>query len=152
MLARHTPLRSRSRLARRAPVGAAARRRVKAGGVIAKGRQSLPLEAYRALKAYLYERSGGKCERCHSRELLTPEHSISRSAGGSDDKNNVWCACVICHRLKEAPYAKGRLLVYPLGNETFDFMLVKGSKHDYDVLERILYRVTSYGGEWIRTV
>lgn len=119
------------RLGRRA----AARRA--AGGPAVVGRDSLSVAGYALLKGMLWVRADARCERCRSRAgPLDPEHVVPRSAGGADSWANLWVACRYgCHRLKEAPYATGRLLVEPQGDGRFKFLLVRGTKYDYQVVE-----------------
>jgi 5-methylcytosine-specific restriction endonuclease McrA len=53
-----------------------------------------------------------------------PEHAVPRSRGGGDTVDNVWLACRPCHEQKSVPYAKGRLIVTPLGGGRFRFEVV----------------------------
>lgn len=118
---------------RRRQPGLAAAKRRRAGGKQAVGRPSLSLVEYRATKEAVLLRANHRCESCGSDKNLTPDHVKPRSQGGSDDANNLVVLCWSCHRQKEAPYAKGRLLIKPAAPGCFHFTLAIGpSKHDYD--------------------
>ena len=60
------------------------------------GRQNLPPN----MRASLYERSGGSCERCdkgfHARYMHI-HHRLLRSRGGADDATNLVIICPSCH-------------------------------------------------------
>lgn len=124
MIARRKPL-SRQRAgatAKRCPlkrgrsrVGAQARARRAAGGVLAKGRASATREQLRIEREAVKARAQGLCEvRCAN---LTPHpgtdfaHVVARSQGGTDDRYNALWLCRQEHRRMEAAYAKGRLVV-----------------------------------------
>ena len=110
-------------------LGAAARRRIKAGGSLAKGRPSLPLVEWNALKARVFLRAGWRCEHCHRKLHLDPNHVVKRSQGGADTDDGVVALCRSCHDLTDWPYARGRLIVTPLGGGRFRFHTVtKASK------------------------
>lgn len=117
---RRTPMRRGTRR-----VGQAARERVRAGGVLSKGRESATLARWRVLVADLKERCGGRCEMpwCARRGRLEPHHVTKRSQGGPDAPGGVVMLCRDCHRATERPYAKGRLVVTPFGFELFCFAL-----------------------------
>ena len=114
---RSTPLRRRVR------IGQAARRRVKAGGKLAVGRQSADLGSWREIIRQVRGRSGGRCEvvvwelrdsenaywRC-VRRAVDPHHVIPRSKGGADDPWNLMAVCRVCHNWFDLPYEKGRLV------------------------------------------
>ena len=111
-LRRRTPLRRGKPLQRRVPIGAAARRRIRAGGVLAKGRPSATRAGWRALTALVRARSGGRCEfvmdniRCHRRGEQK-HHKRRRSQGGTDTAENLadplgvkWRAVLIATALR----------------------------------------------------
>lgn len=62
----------------------------------------------------IYRRTGGRCHLCYSKLTLKHygrigiagcweiEHSIPRAKGGTDRKNNLYAACVVCNRSKGA--------------------------------------------------
>jgi hypothetical protein len=107
---KRTPLRrGRVRLGQRS------RERVRAGGKLAIGRPSATQAAWRAMVARRLERAHGRCERCGSRRAPQPHHVRKRSQGGADSEDNIVILCGWdCHRLVDAPYRDGRLLVAPL--------------------------------------
>ena len=123
-LSRATPLRrSRRRLGMRAT------ERRRAGGPSVTGRSSVSVAEWRAIKAVVWQRAGGRCEvvleglRC-PRGVDDPEHVLACSAGGSDDPSNVAAVCRQCHRRTEVEYARGRLVITPLGDGRFVCRLV----------------------------
>ena len=122
----------------------AARRRRALGGKRAAGRPSLSSMGYAALKAMLVIRAEGRCEYLRVAEPLDPEHAVPRSAGGSDAWQNVWMSSRRAHRMKEAAFDQGRLLVEPLGDGRFHFRLVRArdkfayARGEYELLgERV---------------
>lgn len=126
---KRTPLRrSTARMKRKARIGAAARRRVRSGGVLAKGRPSATQAEYRDIKDEVWLRAKGRCEACQARRAQDPDHVVPRSAGGSDDPDNILAICRTCHRQKDAAYSAvtGRLLIEPLGGGRFRFRLARG--------------------------
>jgi 5-methylcytosine-specific restriction endonuclease McrA len=54
---------------------------------------SLPPHVSRAV----YNRDGWHCRHCNKNSQLTPHHVIYRSAGGTDDLNNLLTLCMKCH-------------------------------------------------------
>jgi hypothetical protein len=106
-------------------IGRRAVARVRAGGKLAVGRPSATLVGWRATVARVGERANWRCERCGSRRALDPHHVQKRSQGGPDDPGNVVLLCRWeCHRLCDAPFRDGRLLVSRLGHGRFCFLLV----------------------------
>jgi len=102
-------------LRRRVPVGAAARRRIKAGGVRSKARPSLSRDDYKVECLFALRRQHNLCLACGG-FLPTLEvtdgnfhHVVKRSRGGSDDRENLVALCQTCHDRTEAPYSKGKL-------------------------------------------
>jgi hypothetical protein len=60
------------------------------------------------------------------RRRLDIHHVIKRSQGGSDfDLNRLVALCRSCHEQTDSPYARGRLVVTPLGLGTFQFALLR---------------------------
>jgi len=52
---------------------------------------------------------------------------LKRAQGGSDfDLDQLVALCRRCHEQTDAPYARGRLVVTPLGAGRFAFALVRG--------------------------
>ena len=95
------------------------RRRVRKGGKLAVGRDSATLEEWRAVKAFVAERSGGRCEACTMRPARDPHHVVKRSAGGADVPSNVIHLCRPCHDRTDAPFALGRLVIETWGAGVF---------------------------------
>ena len=102
-------------------LGTAARRRIKAGGPISKGRPSLPLAEWDALKAHVFKRAGWRCAYCKRRRSLDPNHLVKRSRGGTDTVENIVPLCRSCHDRTDWPYSRGRLIVECLGIGRFVF-------------------------------
>lgn len=99
---KRSPMR-RTRMARgKVRVGAAAKRRIRAGGPLSKGRQSLGLVAWRALVDELRSRARERCEVPTCRKSVglrgDPHHVVKRSAGGADDLHNLVYICRDHHR------------------------------------------------------
>jgi hypothetical protein len=76
-----------------------------------------------ALRAFVRERAGGRCEYCHlpeanaGRLAFQIEHIIARQHGGTDDPNGLCYACAECNWAK-GPNLAGLLggKLYPLFN------------------------------------
>ena len=72
-----------------------------------------------SLRAFAWERAGGRCEYCRLHqddyELLTfhVEHIIAKQHGGSDDADNLCLACAQCN------WAKGPNLAGLLGGKLY---------------------------------
>src|SRR5262249_37848613 len=67
------------------------------------------------------------CQGCGARTRLEVHHVQKRSQGGSDfDLDRLVTVCRPCHAQTDAPYAKGRLVVTPLGAGRFGFTVVRG--------------------------
>ena len=125
----------------RVPVGAAARKRIRGGGIVSKGRPSLSFVGCLRLREMLLIRARGRCEACGGRPLLYPlerEHALARSRGGGDSWLENWITCRNCHRWKEASFAgsHGRLLITILGNGTFEFSVAVGKDKRHYTIER----------------
>lgn len=105
----------RSPLRRKTRMGQASRRRIQAGGVLAKGRLAATSAGWRETVNQLRARSGGRCEvridgyRC-VRVAVDPCHIVKRSAGGSDELSNLYHGCRLHHAQEDAPYSSGRLV------------------------------------------
>jgi hypothetical protein len=83
--------------------------------------------ALRALRAHVLARAKGRCEfvagRSHSGPLDV-HHVVRRSAGGADDPSNATLLCRYHHRMTEAAYRHGRLVIEALGGEYFGMEIV----------------------------
>lgn len=94
-------------------VGAAARRRVRNGGVLAKGRDAETRAGWLAVKAAVLARSGGVCEYHRTHLGQDYHHVVKRSHGGADVFTNVVFLCRAAHDRTDAAYALGRLVITP---------------------------------------
>ncbi|MFZ3207366.1 MAG: tetratricopeptide repeat protein [Geobacteraceae bacterium] len=63
-------------------------------------RQRQPLRNY--VKKYVWNRDGGCCVECASKEKLEYDHIIPHSKGGSDTERNIQLLCEKCNRSKHA--------------------------------------------------
>jgi hypothetical protein len=118
--------RPRRPLRRRAPIGARARRRILAGGPRATGRRAASREEWAAIRELVLARARWCCQACGLRRRLDVHHVIKRAQGGSDfDLNALVALCRSCHEQTDAPYARGKLVVTPLGLGQFTFEVVQ---------------------------
>jgi len=53
-----------------------------------------------AVRLFVWQRDGGQCVKCGSRERLEFDHIIPLSAGGSNTERNVQLLCESCNRAK----------------------------------------------------
>lgn len=102
-------------LSRRARPGAAARKRVRSGGVLSKGRSSATKEGWLAIVAAVRRRANDRDEIFPDLAGTDPAHVLSRSprgwrGGGADATWNVIWLSRTTHRLQDRPYSKGRLV------------------------------------------
>jgi 5-methylcytosine-specific restriction endonuclease McrA len=54
------------------------------------------------VKMYVWNRDGGCCVECYSKEKLEYDHIIPHSKGGSDTERNIQLLCEKCNRSKQA--------------------------------------------------
>jgi hypothetical protein len=59
-----------------------------------------PAEAKRKWKRSIKEEWGFKCCYCESTENLSLDHVLPKVHGGTDEVNNIVCACVSCNKDK----------------------------------------------------
>jgi 5-methylcytosine-specific restriction endonuclease McrA len=59
-------------------------------------RESIP----EAVRLFVWQRDGGRCVRCGSRDRLEFDHIIPLSAGGSTTERNLQLLCESCNRAK----------------------------------------------------
>lgn len=85
----------------------------------------------RALRAQVLVRARGQCEyRPRTSDVvihwgpLDVHHVVPRSAKRDDSPSNAACLCRVHHRMTEAPYLCGRLVIEPLGKGRFRFTRV----------------------------
>jgi len=101
-------------------VGAAARRRIQRGGPRATGRPAASLEEWAAIRRLVFRRARWRCQACGRAGALEVHHVVKRAQGGSDfDLDRLVALCPSCHVQTDAPYARGRLVITPLGDGRF---------------------------------
>lgn len=120
---------------RRASVGRAARKRIRDGGPLAHGRESLSIAGLDRLREMLMVRANGRSEWSGLPGPLQLEHAIFRSHGGRDAWDTTWLATPTENAQRHASYEKGRLLVFPQGDGRFVGQFVRGTKDSPEVLE-----------------
>src|SRR6266478_4114358 len=109
-------------------VGAAARRRIKNGGPRATGRPAASLEEWAVTRRLVFRRARWRCQACGRWGTLEVHHVLKRAQGGSDfDLDRLVALCPPCHAQTDAPYARGRLVITPLGQGQFTFTVVRGA-------------------------
>ena len=113
-------------LRRRTPLGLSTRRRARAGGPRAQGRQAASWREWAAIREQVLARAGWRCQACSVRRRLDVHHVVKRSQGGSDfDLDRLVALCRWCHEQTDAPYERGRLVVTALGAGQYRFDIVK---------------------------
>ncbi len=118
----------RRTLRSRARVGAAARRRIQDGGPRATGRPAATLEEWAAIRRVVFRRARWRCQACGRWGALEVHHVVKRAQGGSDfDLDRLVAFCPPCHAQTDAPYARGRLVITPLGDRRFTVEVTRGA-------------------------
>ena len=118
--------RERTTLRRGTPLGLSARRRRRAGGPRARGRQAASWLEWAAIREQVLARAGWRCQACGVRRRLDVHHVLKRSQGGSDfDLDLLVALCRWCHDQTDAPYERGRLVVTALGAGQFAFEVIQ---------------------------
>ena len=126
---RLSAIRRSGRLKPRVRMGMASRRRIRAGGPLARGRPAASLEEYQEIRAQVLARARWVCQACGLRTRLEVHHVIKRAQGGSDfDLDRLIALCRDCHAQTDAPFSRGRLVITPLGAGQFQCHVVQGSK------------------------
>jgi HNH endonuclease len=112
---------------RRVQVGAAARRRVVAGGPRAIGRPAATRAEWAEIRLQVLARASWTCQACGVwGRRLDVHHVIKRARGGSDfDLDQLVALCRACHEQTDAPSDRGRLIVTPLGGGQFTCEVVQ---------------------------
>jgi len=111
----------------RVGVGAAARRRIQAGGPRARGRPAATREEWTAIRLIVLRRARWRCQACGHWGALEVHHVVKRAQGGSDfDLDRLVALCPPCHAQTDAPYARGRLVITALGQGRFTFKIMQG--------------------------
>jgi len=118
----------RRSLRARVRVGAAARRRIQDGGPRATGRPAATLEEWAVICRMVFRRARWRCQACGRWGALEVHHVVKRAQGGSDfDLDRLVALCPPCHAQTDAPYARGRLVISPLGEGYFTFEVIQGA-------------------------
>lgn len=68
----------------------------------------MPLELWRPLRQFVYERDGGKCQYCCQHTELTVchcHHVLELSEGGTNHPSNLKILCRTCHKIRH-PFMK----------------------------------------------
>src|SRR6266852_1421294 len=109
-------------------VGAVARRRIQSGGPRATGRPAATPEEWAAIRRVLFRRARWRCQACGRWGALEVHHVVKRAQGGSDfDLDRLVAFCPPCHAQTDAPYARGRLVITPLGDGRFTVEVTRGA-------------------------
>ena len=83
---------------------------------------------WEAIQSQVRSRAGWRCQACGRRSRLDVHHVIKRSRGGSDfDLDRLVALCPPCHAQTDAPYARGRLVITPLGEGRFTCEVTRGA-------------------------
>src|SRR5216684_3304188 len=118
----------RRSLRTRVPVGAAARRRIQDGGPRATGRHAASVEEWAVIRRLVFRRARWRCQACGRGGALEVHHVVKRAQGGSDfDVDLLVALCPPCHAQTDAPYARGRLVITPLGDGRFTAEVTRGA-------------------------
>jgi HNH endonuclease len=62
----------------------------------------------KTISSAMYERDNWHCRHCNRNSQLHPHHVVFKSAGGSDELNNLLTLCAKCHR----DVHEGRLAIW----------------------------------------
>src|ERR1700730_15294114 len=117
----------RRSLRTRVRVGAAARRRIQRGGPRATGRPAASLEEWAAIRRMVVRRARWRCQAGSRGGALEVHHVVKRAQGGSDfDLDRLVALCPPCHAQTDAPYARGRLIITPVGEGRFTAQATRG--------------------------
>jgi 5-methylcytosine-specific restriction endonuclease McrA len=109
-------------------VGAAARRRTQRGGPRATGRPAASREEWAAIRRVVFRRARWRGQACGHGGALEVHHIVKRAQRGSDfDLDRLVALCPGCHAQTDAPYARGRLVIIPLGEGRFTVEVTRGA-------------------------
>ncbi len=112
----------------RVGVGAAARRRIQAGGPRALGRPAATRDEWTVIRLTVLRRARWRCQACGRSAALEVHHVIKRAQGGSDfDLDRLVALCPPCHAQTDAPYARGRLVITARGQGRFTCEVMQGA-------------------------
>ncbi len=86
------------------------------------------LEEWAAIHGLVFRRARWRCQACGRGGALQGHHVVKRAQGGSDfDLDRLVALCPTCHAQTDAPYARGRLVVTPLGAGHFTAKVTRGA-------------------------
>ena len=75
----------------------------------------------------MFRRARWRCQACGRGGALEVHHVVKRAQGGSDfDLDRLVALCPLCHAQTDAPYARGRLVITPLGGGRFTSAVIRG--------------------------
>ena len=57
------------------------------------------------VRLFVWERDGGRCQRCGASENLQFDHIVPASKGGGNEANNIELLCAACNQLKSGDVA-----------------------------------------------
>jgi hypothetical protein len=81
-----------------------------------------------AIRTQVLGRAQWVCQAGGVRTRLEVHHVVKRAQGGSDfDLDRLVAICPRCHAQTEAPYARGRLVITPLGYGRFMAKVTRGA-------------------------
>jgi hypothetical protein len=76
----------------------------------------------------VFRRARWKCQACGRWGALEVHHVVKRAQGGSDfDLDRLVALCPPCHAQTDAPYARDRLVIIPLGGGRFTCEVTSGA-------------------------
>ena len=98
------------------------------GSPCATGRPAASLEEWAAIRRVVFWRARWRCQACGRGGALEVHHVVKRAQGGSDfDLDRLVALCPPCHAQTDAPYARGRLVITPLGEGRFTAAVTRGA-------------------------
>jgi hypothetical protein len=92
------------------------------------GRPAASLEEWAAIRRVVLHRARWRCQVCGLGGALEVHHVVKRAQGGSDfDLDRLVALCLSCHAQTDAPYARGRLVITPVGDGRFTVEVTRGA-------------------------
>ena len=81
-----------------------------------------------AIRRMVFRRTLWRCQACVRGGALEVHHVVKRAQGGSDfDLDQLVALCLPCHAQTDAPHARGRLVITPLGDGRFTCKVTRGT-------------------------
>jgi 5-methylcytosine-specific restriction endonuclease McrA len=78
------------------------------------------------IRRLVFRRARWRCQACGRGGTLEVHHVVKRSQGGSDfDLDRLAALCPPCHARTDALYARGRLVITPLGDGRFTIETIR---------------------------